>query len=156
VTVTPRLAQTPPSRGPFVDPISGAPLSSTDEPQIDGFHFDLRRDTREVARARRVTAEFLRESPDEVVTVAQLLTSELVSNAVEHGSGSIRLSIRCHDDVLRIGVTDDSPRPLAFTRPRTSDDRGRGLLLVERMALAWGVTSTPGAGKTVWFKLRTA
>lgn len=88
--------------------------------------------------------------------VAQLLVSELVTNAVLHShSDVILLDIGFHDD-LRVAVTDASaqvPRP----RPSTSNDRdGRGLLLVESLAKRWGIDRTSGNGKRVWFELSGA
>jgi two-component sensor histidine kinase len=131
-------------------------LRDTQRQTFGGVAIDLHRDAAEVARARRVTSEFLTDSPGEAVTIAQLLASELVSNAVEHGSGRIRLSLDCRDAILVVRVADDSPRRPRFSRLPLSAERGRGLLLVERLAMAWGVTpAAEGLGKTVWFKLRT-
>ena len=87
--------------------------------------------------------------------IAMLLTTELVSNAIEHGEGEIELVVTRPADRLRVEVHDrSSGRPV----PRSADAdsaRGRGLLLVERLASEWGVqpSSVPG-GKQVWFQLR--
>ena len=117
---------------------------------------DLRSDLSAIAEARRFTGQFLMGSHDEVRYVAELLTSELVSNAVEHGSGRIRLSLDCVDGVLRVRVRDGSPHQPALRRPTTVEERGRGLLLVEKLALSWGVApDLATGGKAVWFRLRT-
>jgi anti-sigma regulatory factor (Ser/Thr protein kinase) len=85
--------------------------------------------------------------------VAQLLVSELVTNAVRHSdSDVILLDIGFHDD-LRVAVTDASPQ-VPQPGPSTSNDRdGRGLLLVDSLAKRWGVDRTSGNGKRVWFEL---
>jgi anti-sigma regulatory factor (Ser/Thr protein kinase) len=78
-----------------------------------------------------------------------LVTSELVTNAVEHGGGQCRFEIDHSDGVLTIRVYDpgsDRPAPRA---PKAPAPRGRGLWLVERLANAWGSEDSAN-GKCVW------
>jgi anti-sigma regulatory factor (Ser/Thr protein kinase) len=84
---------------------------------------------------------------------AMLLTSELVTNAVLHAHSAPEVVVRLDGDLLWIGVFDGIP--LAPVRKRYGPEAatGRGLLLLERMAAAWGSESS-GAGKVVWFELR--
>lgn len=125
-------------------------------PALAAADLDLRSDLSAIAEARRFTGQFLMGSHDDARYVAELLTSELVSNAVEHGSGHIRLSLDCVDGILRVRVRDASPHQPVLRRPTLGDERGRGLLLVERLALAWGVApDLATGGKAVWFRLRT-
>jgi len=96
-------------------------------------------------------------SARDLVTTAQLLTSELFTNALDHGEGDITLEVTRLPGELRVGVTDrstDRPR----VRPVTLHDvRGRGLMILEALAARWGVDpAADGPGKTVWFTLRTA
>ena len=92
----------------------------------------------------------------DLVSIAQLLTSELVTNALAHGAGDIHLCLVDEKGQLRVEVTDES-----LTSPRErhvgpQDEGGRGLMLLERLSSAWGVRPTRGApGKTVWFTLRS-
>lgn len=87
--------------------------------------------------------------------VAALLTSELVTNAIVHAGGAVRVRIRNDTNVVRVAVRDSSVTP---PTPRTSGDRavtGRGLGLVEKLASRWGTdVSSDGSGKEVWFELR--
>ncbi len=84
---------------------------------------------------------------------AELLVSELVTNAVRHADSSLVLAV----DLLggggvRVTVSDASP---AFPQPREAGldaDDGRGLLLVGALATAWGWEAV-GGGKDVWFEL---
>ena len=78
-----------------------------------------------------------------------LVTSELVSNAVEHGGGCDRLEIDHDDDQLTIRVYDrNTIRP----EPRVTEPlapRSRGLRLVDALAPLWGSEVCDG-GKYVW------
>ena len=80
---------------------------------------------------------------------AVLLISELVTNAVLHGTGQIRLSIQVGDGDARFTVCDEgSARPAV--RPQAGPEGGWGLRLVGQLAVRWGVRE----GRTqVWFEL---
>jgi CheY-like chemotaxis protein len=81
-----------------------------------------------------------------------LLTSELVSNALEHGSGRPRLVVQVGTDELRVEVHDDSRVLPRLRAPSEDRPGGRGLHLVQQVALAWGAEFRP-SGKAVWFTL---
>jgi hypothetical protein len=88
---------------------------------------------------------------DDLVPTAELLASELVSNALRHSSGPLRLTLE-RVSGLRCLVSDgtaDLPRP-ADAGP--DDESGRGLLLVDMLAARWGCEVGP-EGKNVWFEL---
>jgi anti-sigma regulatory factor (Ser/Thr protein kinase) len=116
----------------------------------------LSRDPAEVARARKYVGRACSTLPEDVRTIAQLLTSEVVTNAVEHGAGDIRLRLSDEKDVIRVEVTDGS-RASPRRRPLSHESvRGRGLLILEALSSAWGVVPADGSsGKTVWFTWRT-
>jgi anti-sigma regulatory factor (Ser/Thr protein kinase) len=86
-------------------------------------------------------------------TVAVLLTSELVTNAIKHEPGeTVRLTITCTCDQLRVDVYDTSHSlPVPLDAPAEAD-AGRGLMLVSRLSTTWGYYRTP-AGKAVYFAL---
>lgn len=86
---------------------------------------------------------------------AELLASELVTNAVQHGSPVIELDVAAGASSLTVRVADGGVAlPAQRRRPARDEPRGRGLRLVEQMAADWGVeTDRGGAGKTVWFRL---
>jgi anti-sigma regulatory factor (Ser/Thr protein kinase) len=78
----------------------------------------------------------------------KLIVSELVTNAVRHSTGPIRLRLIQHQ-VLTCEVfdTDDcSPR---LRRARANDESGRGLFLVSQLSRRWGCRTTSG-GKVIW------
>lgn len=84
---------------------------------------------------------------------AQLLVSELVTNAVRHGGPPIEVEVRCAPGQgVHVRVRDGGAgRPL-LRDPGLHDDGGRGLPLVEALSDAWGVQPLP-AGKQVWFHI---
>jgi anti-sigma regulatory factor (Ser/Thr protein kinase) len=83
---------------------------------------------------------------------ATLLTSELVTNAVLHARSRPELKLRLSGDRLWVGVADNTPVSPVRKRYGPEAATGRGLMLVERMAAAWG-TSISDQGKVVWFEL---
>lgn len=87
--------------------------------------------------------------------VAQLLVTELVTNAVVHARSEVCVGVSCSGPRIRVEVADDCPLPPRPRVPGLDDTTGRGLLLVEALAAAWGSDATD-AGKTVWFELSEA
>jgi anti-sigma regulatory factor (Ser/Thr protein kinase) len=89
---------------------------------------------------------------------AELLASELVANAAEHGDGQpISLALRRHPGPggrpgITCEVTDTSPAMPRRTDPEPDAERGRGLAIVAALAHSSGVRTTHG-GKTTWFTL---
>ncbi|MDQ1704406.1 MAG: hypothetical protein QOF18_772 [Frankiaceae bacterium] len=85
---------------------------------------------------------------------SQALT-ELATNAVIHARTDFVVTAQWSDDVLRVGVHDDSPR-LPVQRSYAVDaTTGRGLALVALLCRSWGV-ERDGTGKQVWFEVTTA
>ncbi|MFF8831028.1 SpoIIE family protein phosphatase [Streptomyces sp. NPDC015131] len=104
-----------------------------------------------VLHARRFTARTLSGwGVTEEADVALLIVSELVTNAVTHTPGEVRLDLTLAGDRLRIAVNDASPRaPVRSAGVDWEATGGRGLLLVEALSTTWG--SVPlGGGKQVW------
>ncbi|MER6678976.1 ATP-binding protein [Streptomyces sp. NPDC000983] len=113
-----------------------------------------RADLRAVPEARKELRELLQDwgRPGRS-EIAELLTSELVTNALVHTDRDAVLTATVGPDGLRVEVRDfvaGRPRP----RVPNADDgtHGRGLVLVQSLADAWGV-QPHGVGKAVWFEL---
>ncbi|MFJ3309498.1 ATP-binding protein [Streptomyces sp. NPDC086549] len=87
----------------------------------------------------------------QLVPIAELLVSELVSNALRHAAGPLRLTLERVSDV-RCLVSDGSSRPPRPTEAGPADEHGRGLTLVDMLAARWGCEHGP-VGKSVWFEL---
>jgi anti-sigma regulatory factor (Ser/Thr protein kinase) len=124
--------------------------------QTNSYHSDMRGSPADVcfaferelivpSVARRALAELLHGSDDVMVNRVLLAVSEVVTNAVVHTSsgGVMRVWARGPDGRLRVEVEDYSP-----VLPVVGGD-GRGLVVVERSADAWGVERT-ATGKVVW------
>jgi anti-sigma regulatory factor (Ser/Thr protein kinase) len=107
------------------------------------------------AQARRVVRQVLDHVTSEDVTdTAELLVSELVTNAITHGKGMVTLSIDCADDLLSVTVGDDEPTVPQLQPERLMALGGRGLRMIDALASAWGVNPRVGSpGKDVWFRL---
>ncbi len=116
----------------------------------------LRPQVAEVSRARHRVASFCGGLPEDLRTIAQLLTSELVTNAVEHSAEAVNVHLTLARSGLRVEVTDRSSSLPRRKESTERDERGRGLMIVESLASTWGVQpNSNGPGKTVWFTLRT-
>ncbi|MEV4616521.1 ATP-binding protein [Kitasatospora sp. NPDC049258] len=104
----------------------------------------------------RLRAALSRWGVPELADTAELLTSELVTNALLHtGKGAVLDAVLTAEQRLRIEVLDGTTR-LPGRRPPTEwATSGRGLLLVEALADDWGV-QLRGDGKVTWFELGPA
>ncbi|MEZ7002604.1 SpoIIE family protein phosphatase [Streptomyces sp. AD55] len=83
---------------------------------------------------------------------AELVVSELVTNAIRYGSPPIRLRLIHGAATLICEVSDASHTAPHLRRARTWDEGGRGLLLVAQLTQRWGSRHTP-EGKTIWAEL---
>jgi len=124
--------------------------------RVDESSISLPGQRRSVAAGRHWV---VREAADLGITgmpnqVIELLTSELLANAVLHGpqGGIVGVRLRCTGDVVRVSVTDREPSPPVVLHPDPIEPSGRGMAIVEAMSDSWGVESGAG-GKTVWFEL---
>ncbi|WP_406456920.1 SpoIIE family protein phosphatase [Streptomyces sp. NBC_00876] len=122
-------------------------------PDGDVAEWQLALDPREVSRARRlVRGRLLDWDLPHAVEAAELMVSELVTNAVKHGR-THHIGFRLvRTDALLCEVSDDEPAPAALLGVTAHDEFGRGLVVVSSLAREWG-TSTTARGKTVWFEL---
>jgi anti-sigma regulatory factor (Ser/Thr protein kinase) len=94
---------------------------------------------------------------------AELLTAELVANAVEHtaGHGPIELVVQLLPTGCHVEVRDPDPAPPGgltrpgLTAPDPWQEHGRGLLLIRALSSSCGHRPT-SSGKAVWFRLAAA
>lgn len=105
--------------------------------------------------ARGHVAEVCAGLPEETVYTARLLVTELVSNAVLHGRGTIRLTVARDDAAVRVEVHDESPHLPVVMHRSPMAEHGAGMRLVSAMAGSWGTDAIGDGrpGKRVWFTL---
>ncbi|MBN0042661.1 SpoIIE family protein phosphatase [Streptomyces actuosus] len=83
---------------------------------------------------------------------AELVVSELVTNAIRYGAQPIRLRLIHDASTLICEVSDTSHTAPHLRRAKTWDEGGRGLLLVAQLTQRWGSRHTT-EGKTIWAEL---
>ncbi|MEU2280514.1 SpoIIE family protein phosphatase [Streptomyces sp. NPDC013178] len=110
-------------------------------------------DPAQAGRARAVVREQLHDwGLPKLADPAELMVSELVTNAVRH-SHSRPVALRLvRGDTLLCEVDDDDHELPTLLSAGPGDEYGRGLRVVSTLAREWG-TSRTGGGKSVWFEL---
>ncbi|WP_405865338.1 SpoIIE family protein phosphatase [Streptomyces sp. NBC_00005] len=83
---------------------------------------------------------------------AELVVSELVTNAIRYGAHPIRLRLIHDEATLICEVSDTNHTAPHLRRAKTWDEGGRGLLLVAQLTERWGTRHTP-EGKTIWSEI---
>jgi hypothetical protein len=85
---------------------------------------------------------------------ANLLTSELVTNAIRHAKSGPVITAAIANGLLEVGVTDGSPDevPQVFSTWDATRDGGRGMAIIDALSVEWGMTVF-AEGKHVWFRL---
>lgn len=125
-------------------------------PPVRRTKLELRPGTMAMPQARTMVAESCRKwGLTDLILPAELIMSELVSNAVQHAGTDLAASVVLRRELLHLTVSDGDPTP-----PRKSPGyppigalSGRGLLLVDEFAAGWGCLPIEG-GKVVWATLR--
>ncbi|MDQ6840265.1 MAG: ATP-binding protein [Actinomycetota bacterium] len=106
----------------------------------------------QVAAARRFVTRSLTDwgftNPD-----VSLLVSELATNAVLHARSDFQVCVTAVLERIRVEVSDHNSRVPTMVPVPADAHSGRGLMLIQALAGAWGVEAHPGAGKTIWFEV---
>jgi anti-sigma regulatory factor (Ser/Thr protein kinase) len=118
-------------------------------------HWTLPHDVASPREARRLLRHACRHLPADLLDTVLLLTDELVTNAVRHTSGVVDVVVVDQPDLVQVEVHDGSPESPTLQAPDWTAESGRGLWLVDQMAIRWGVSTaaTRRRGKSVWFQL---
>ncbi|REK92031.1 PAS domain S-box protein [Streptomyces inhibens] len=111
--------------------------------------WDLRSDPAVVGSARTLAGRQLSEwDMDGLLFTTELIVSELVTNAIRHGTGPITLRL-IRQDALICEVSDASSTSPRLRHARTTDEGGRGLFIVAQLTRRWGTRYT-STGKIIW------
>ncbi|MER5787728.1 SpoIIE family protein phosphatase [Streptomyces sp. NPDC001980] len=112
--------------------------------------WELPSDPAVVRRARTlVTRRLAQWGLERLEASTELIISELVTNAVRHATGPIRLRLIRHQ-VLTCEVSDTSDTLPRLRHACTNDEGGRGLYIVAQLCRRHGARYLTGGGKTVW------
>ncbi|GAA1153341.1 hypothetical protein GCM10009654_06120 [Streptomyces hebeiensis] len=105
-----------------------------------------------VAGVRRALRGVLRDwGVSELAEDMELIVSELVGNAVRHGSGlGVGVLLAAQDDLVLLEVSDGTAGQPAERQAKDEDEDGRGLLIVRALAKDCGWRTNDGGGTTVW------
>jgi Histidine kinase-like ATPase domain len=90
----------------------------------------------------------------EPVEPTLLVVTELLSNAIDHARGPVRLSVERFAETVHVEVHDATPDAPQLHPPDPARARGRGVHLVAALSLRWGWTPDP-PGKVVWADVPT-
>ncbi|WP_245757670.1 ATP-binding protein [Amycolatopsis xylanica] len=125
----------------------------------DDYDFPVTSGPPALAPMRAWLRERLVDVPAETVADAELLATELVTNAYRHADGVLAFRMWLPDgrSVVRLEIDDGRPQLLPEVReerPRP-EPGGRGLLLVKALSSAWGVRHS-ATRKTTWAELSFA
>ncbi|MGW3725832.1 SpoIIE family protein phosphatase [Streptomyces sp. NPDC000851] len=111
--------------------------------------WELPSDPAVVSRTRAaVTDQMAVWGLDDMAFTTELVASELVTNAIRHATGPVRLRL-LRDRALICEVSDGSSTSPRLRRARTEDEGGRGLFLVAQLTERWGTRYTTD-GKVIW------
>lgn len=124
--------------------------------RVARIHLD-RGDIQGVGRVRHALRGILASwGRPEVFDALELLTSEVVTNALVHARGPVDVRLREYPDRVRAEVQDSDPSPPLHIQmdsgTNQESESGRGLHIVDALALAWG-SSPMGRGKITWFEV---
>lgn len=112
-------------------------------------YWDLPSDPALVAQARRITMRQLGTwGLEELAFTAELIVSELITNAIRHATGPIRLRLIL-ERTLICEVFDGGATAPHLRHPRATDEGGRGLFLISQFTQRWGTRFLP-EGKVIW------
>ncbi|MFD8716885.1 ATP-binding protein [Streptomyces sp. NPDC059629] len=90
----------------------------------------------------------------ETLENVELLACEVITNAVLHSAGPCNVVVIRTAERLRVEVTDSDPKlPRTAVAAGPGDESGRGLLLVDALADAWGM-QPDSESKTTWFEVK--
>ncbi|HET7763196.1 MAG TPA: ATP-binding protein [Phycicoccus sp.] len=140
---------------------SGLTVTESPGPGVDSIICTLRvpADASSVGRVRKEIVADLsdRDLPEELVGEAEIVASELLTNAVRHArplsDGTIRVRWKIRGEVVEVEVTDGGGATVPRPAPRTVWlSSGRGLRIVRALAHEWGVTEDR-TGNVVWATL---
>lgn len=126
------------------------------DPGRPAYEFTVPAAVEAVPDARRHVVALVRQSalpvPDDTLHTIELLAGEVIANAVLYSKAPCDVAVVRAGARIRVEVTDTDASLPSAVKAGLDDEGGRGLLLVDTMADAWGTRLVP-RGKTTWFEV---
>ncbi|MCX5254916.1 SpoIIE family protein phosphatase [Streptomyces canus] len=124
-----------------------ARVHATDPDRIAGW--EMSADPALVGEVRASAMRWLSDRGlEEAAFAAELILSELITNAIRHGAEPIRVRL-LYGRTLICEVSDASNTAPHLRRAASTDEGGRGLFLVAQLSQSWGTRYLP-EGKVIW------
>ncbi len=138
----------------LIESVAHGSGASGDNEDTDRVALELPRDLTSVRLARHFVRDQIRAwGLDGILDDALLVTSELAANAITHAASDCEIRLTLSTASLRIDVGDGGVGTPEPQPPSATEEHGRGLVLVDALASAWGLDVLPGSGKVVWAEL---
>ena len=106
-----------------------------------------------VGAARRFVGDMVTDAALEVRDSVSLMVSELSTNALVHASSGFDVTVERSASAVFVSVSDRGGGTPMLQSPESTEPHGRGLRIVDALSDEWGVSSSPGAAKSVWFRM---
>jgi anti-sigma regulatory factor (Ser/Thr protein kinase) len=106
-----------------------------------------------VTAARNFVKDTLQGVASGTVQAVELMVSELATNCVRHTDDEFEIIVEQGPEEIRVEATDRGGGEPRLRSPGPMDAHGRGLLIIDALAGAWGVDRGPGQKKLVWFEV---
>lgn len=140
--------------------VKGSPSMSTIAERYRCLDFDVPPITEAVPNARRqliaVLSDWAVPLSPEALDDVELMSSEVITNAVVHTAQACRVSVHWTGTRLRVEVADASAELPEAAGAGVEATSGRGLFLVDVLATAWGTESMETGGKRTWFEVSSS
>ena len=108
----------------------------------------------QVREARQFLSAILDGRPvadDSILCLSELVTNATVHSRSREADGHFSVRVHLHGGRLRVEVSDQGG---PWAQPAQTDERnGRGLLIVDQLARAWGRDGNDQTGWTIWFEM---
>lgn len=106
-----------------------------------------------VGAARRFVGDMVTDVALEVRDSVSLMVSELSTNALVHASSGFDVTVERSASAVFVSVSDRGGGTPMLQSPESTEPHGRGLRIVDALSDEWGISSTAGDGKSVWFRM---
>lgn len=153
VLVSAAPVASPPAQVPVVPDVAAATALARAAGVAPRRELELSVDRFSPRRARVWIREQLEEWDIDDPAPAELVSTELIDNAIIHAGSIGTLQLRRRPGLLSVAVSDRSEQRPRLVPPEERAGSGRGLVIVDQLCHGWGHVPRAGGGKVVWANL---